>query len=391
MNYKRELTKYGLLLFPLSIALPLSLKLKSIFLIVFFITILFNANFAVFTTKKTYANPVILLFALFVLIEPIVALLRDGVFVFSEVRLSFLIAPILFFASRKFILNNYSEIIKVYLVGIYLYIIYAFLFSIYFYSSNETIPFAFNYYLKYVLYNYLPGAIHHTYLGLYMTFGILIILFGIKKDDIKKILWSLPILLAIILTGSKFSIVIVFLLVLIWSCITLWRAHKKALIMLLLYGAGILYYSIAETDIFRTISNSFDQRIEIFKCAFDGIANNGLLGVGKQGVKPLIKMCTDGRLEMDTHNMYLQEILSSGVLLFIIMLMIFAMLFVKSKGDILLQLFLISFMCFGVVEHLFNLQLGVTYFVFFSLLLWLKAKDQNRNAISKDTSRLKEN
>lgn len=376
MNWKNWVSQFGLLLFPASIALPLSLKWKSVFLIICFGTLLFKGQWKRIATLKKEEKSVIVLYALFFLIEPLMSLLKEGAFTYSEVRFSFLVAPILFFTSAAFVLDNYSKILRVFLAGIYAYILYAFLYAIYFYLVNDTIDFEFNYYLKYVLYNYLPGAIHHTYFGMYLGFGTIIILFGIKLRASKRILLIAPFLLAVAFTGSKFSVLVVFLTFLIWACTTLYKNHKKLLLVLVTSFLGVFYFAFSKTDIFRTMANSFDQRIAIFRCSYDGIAENWLLGIGKDMVKPLIKKCTNGSFEMDTHNMYLQEILSFGILAFAIMLLLLMVLFVKSNRNLLLNLFLITVMLFGLIEHLFNIQLGVTYFVFFSLVLFLKSLEE---------------
>ncbi|GAB5473185.1 MAG: hypothetical protein Mars2KO_12840 [Maribacter sp.] len=314
-----------------------------------------------------------------------VSLLREGTFRFSEVRFSFLAAPILFFASSDFILRHYTKILAAFLIGIYAYILYALLYGIYFYLVNDTIVFELNYYLKYVLYNYLPGAIHHTYVGMYLVFGSIIILFGTKLNTPKKIILVSPLLLAVAFIGSKFSVLIVFLTFLVWACISLYKRHKKSLFALVFLLVGLFYFGFSKSDLFRTLSNSFDQRIEIFRCSYEGIKENWLLGIGKEQVKPLINDCTSNSLEMDTHNMYLQELLSFGIIAFTLMMAVLLLLYLKSNKNLLLGLFLSTFMLFGLVEHLFNMQLGVTYFVFFALVLFLKAREEKRFEQNDDT------
>ncbi|WP_372938911.1 hypothetical protein, partial [Seonamhaeicola sp.] len=121
------------------------------------------------------------------------------------------------------------------------------------------------------------------------------------------------------------------------------------------------------TDIFRTFSNSFKVRLSLLKCTLEGIRENFMFGIGRDKIKTFLETCTNGLFEMDTHNMYVQELLSSGILSFVILILLLGATLKLLKDNLLAIMFLCVFMVFGVFEHLLNMQLGVTYFVFFSL------------------------
>ncbi len=377
MDRKSQILTYSLLLFPASIALPISLKLKSICLIICFVSLLWNMNFSSLFNTSINNKLIIILYSLFFLIEPVIGFIREGFATISDVRLSFIVAPVLFFGSKKFVLGHYWKILNIFLASIYAYLFYAIIFVIYFFMINDTIPFRFNFYLKYVLYHYLPGAIHHTYLGMYIALGLIIILFGKKFNISTRILLSTPLVLSAFFITSKLSIIVIFLLFIFWLFKTLLFKHKKILLVLCCLLFAISSFFVFKTDIFRTFLNSFNNRVAIYRCSFEGISSNWLWGMGKERVKPFIKNCTNDMLEMDTHNVYLQEILSSGFFAFLtLLLLLFALMF-KGKGNIVFKLFLIIFFLFGMVEHLLNLQLGATFFVFFSLLFLLNSDEVN--------------
>ena len=72
---------------------------------------------------------------------------------------------------------------------------------------------------------------------------------------------------------------------------------------------------------------------------------------------------------MDTHNLFLQELLTTGVLGIVALLFLFVVLYRNARNNEMFMLFLTIFLIFGMVEHLFNIQLGVTFFVFFCCVM----------------------
>ncbi|MCB0376732.1 MAG: hypothetical protein KDD04_12505, partial [Sinomicrobium sp.] len=72
---------------------------------------------------------------------------------------------------------------------------------------------------------------------------------------------------------------------------------------------------------------------------------------------------------MDTHNIFLQELLSNGIWGLAALLALFIMLFLNAVKKPLFISFLILILIFGMIEHLLDLQNGVVFLVFFMLLL----------------------
>lgn len=373
MNIKREITKYGLLLFPFTLSLPIPLNCKSIALVIFFILVLFNIKNSEIFNKQIVENKLTVIYIAFFCVELIVNFIRDYNLNFNDVRLSFLIAPLLFFPSKDVLLERKDQILKAFICGVYFYIIYAILFVIYFYGFyNLSQTFALNYYLKYVLYNYLPGAVHHTYMGMYITFAITILLYRINLVSKMKIGLVAPMFFALFFLGSKLSIIIGSLL-LIFFLIQLFSVqNQNKIVVALVVLSAIFCYYFFYTDLFRTLKNSFNTRISFIQCSIEGLQKNWPLGIGRDNIKMLIGDCLTNSKGMDTHNIFLQEFLSTGIFGLGMLLLLLWTSFVEGSRNSLLILFLVMFLLYGQVEHLLSTQLGVTYFVFFSLLLQIR-------------------
>ncbi|MDO6809172.1 hypothetical protein Q4603_11145 [Zobellia galactanivorans] len=363
---KNTIQEWSLLLFPFSLSLPVSLKVKSITLVVFFLILLMNFKWKNFKFEKNCLyNLVFTLFISLFLVEILIGLLTENRVLFHEVRLSFLIAPILFYVSGKSLIRYKEKILASFIVGVFVYVFYSIGFIFYFYFiQGSSKPFEFNYYLKYVLYNYMPGAMHHTYIGMYACFALTIILIFSQVNWYKKLIISIPLLLLMPFIGSKTSLFVTVIVILVWLTREFSvRILKWVVPFIVALALSILLY----TDIFRTFSNSFKVRLSLLKCTFEGIGENFMFGIGRDEIKTFLATCTKGLYEMDTHNMYVQELLSSGILSLVILILLLGATLKLLKNNLLAIMFLCMFMVFGVFEHLLNMQLGVTYFVFFSM------------------------
>lgn len=375
---RHYLTNLGVLLFPLILPMPLPLKTKSIALILFLITLLGFIDISKLKWRNILANKTILLFALLFLIEPITSFLREEQFSYSEVKLSFIIAPLLFYLSQSKIKRHKNSIFYVFIIGVFVYLAFALIYLIYFYSTSKYEVFGLDYYLKYVLYHHLPFAIHHTYLGVYICFANTLILFSKRPTNQIKILLSIPLFFSIFIIGSKFSIVIYCFLLLIYMFWVLRSRIKVLIFTIVIFSITILssvYVLMVRTDLFRTLEDSIFIRYRVFQCSLKGISDNVLLGVGRKGIKEFIENCVDNaQIRMDTHNVLLQEFLANGVFGIFLLILLIVHLF-KSAKIIEFKVFLVIFFSAGMLEHILTLQHGVTFFVFFSLLFNFTSND----------------
>lgn len=382
MSWKDATVKIVFSLFPLSFALPLPLFPKSLFLGMFLVaSILIYGDLRAPIKQRAEITMAIAFFSFFV-IEAIIAFIREGRVYIHTVRLSFIILPIIFwFAGRAFTIHR-KLIYNAFLIGVYGYIAYALSYVIYFYGfHSESSVFGLDYYLKYVLYHFMPGAIHHTYIGMFMCFAMLLLFFesGLKPGI--KLGLATPILLFIPFLGSKLSLAVAFLILLYWLIqqenFKKWRWFIVFAVAMV--NTGLFLF----TDLFRTLSISLGNRISYYECVVLHAKNNLLSGVGYTNIKEFMDNCPFMGEKMDTHNIVFQELLASGIFGMASLVTLFIVLYKNAKKNPLFKLFLTVFLVFGTVEHLFNIQLGVTFFVFFCYVMF----DSDPSVITKSVER----
>lgn len=372
---KSMVLKAGLLCFPFSLPLPIPLIFKSICLGVFCMATIIASEDLKQSWERIYRSPITWLFVLFYIMGPLFTLLREGVFSGDDTRLPFLILPFLIPLAKDSLRSIRIQIENAYLLGVGCYLIYALCFLLYFYGGQFTDrPFGADYYLKYVLYHYLPGAIHHTYLSIFLLFaGVLI--WNRNQYRLIQRLWILLLLLVSLpFLGSKWSLLVTFILIVCYSLRNMVQQKRiKVVWPIIFILVGVIALG-ASSDLFRTLGGSYSDRVQLFQCSIIGISDHILLGIGKGEIKSWMQACSPSGLSMDTHNIFLQELLASGIFGVLLVVAIIGCLFWKSKGNFTFQAFVLLCFLFGLVEHLFNTQLGVTFFTFFTLmfLTWYK-------------------
>jgi len=369
MKWKSKLAEAGLMVFPLSLGLPMPLIYKSIALGLF---CLITAIYFLAMPKAYRRWPKYSLHYVFIMVflaVTITTLIRDGYLFFDETRLSFLVLPLVMPLGSKLIRQYSDQILKAFLLGVLFYIGYAIVYVIYFYGwYNPAKTFSFDYYLKYVLYHYMPGAIHHTYMGLFLTFSMAVVLeiktikTGLKIPAILLLCASMP------LIGSKWTLFAGIAVLGFWATKNYYNKARVWIIALITIFSIALLWAGTVTDLFRTFNQSLQKRIQLLQCSLEAAGEHWFLGMGKDSVKPWMESCTEANLAMDTHNIFLQELLTSGIFALLILLFILTKLFRLSSNCFLFSAFCGLILFYGLIEHLFNLQLGVTFFVFFSVL-----------------------
>lgn len=360
--------KLVFVLFPLCLPLPLPLLPKSIFLGLFMVaSILFFNDFGIRNNRR----PKIIVtsaFIVFFIVETLTAFLRDKEFFLHEVRLSFIFIPMIHWFANGAFTTQRKLIFHSFVIGVYAYIGYAVAFIVFFYGFySENSVFGLDYYLKYVLYHFMPGAIHHTYTGMFMCVAVLILLFEREIRFVIRLVMIMPILFSMPFLGSKLSLVVVVLILFYW--LIKQRGPKKwkwaiILALVLLNSALFLF-----TDLFRTLSVSIGKRVSYYECLAYHYKDNLFLGIGTKKIKEFMENCPLMGEKMDTHNLFLQELLTSGILGIAALVFLFVVLYRNARNNEMLILFLTVFLIFGMVEHLFNIQLGVTFFVFFCFVM----------------------
>ncbi|WP_194529153.1 O-antigen ligase family protein [Zobellia roscoffensis] len=320
--------------------------------------------------------------ALVIIIDTFTNSLRSFSFepVFREVRVSFIIVPLVFWIVKDKMHILRSQLLCSMVLGVLLYILYAYGYLTYFYTNIITNrKFEFNHFLIYDLRENLPGAYHHTYIGMYMTFSIVILLYEslqIKKGYLYSIVFF--ILLNQVGFGSKLTLLLSLAFIGFYSM----RYLKKevgivfnmfVLIVLVLLVVG---FFINESGMVNSLSFSSSNRIESWQCALQGIYSKPFLGYGHEMSVVYMENCITSNA-VSTHNQYLEELINYGF--FGIWLPVFLMLlFLRSKDDILFKAFLIMIITIGFFENLMSLQRGVLFFVFFSVVFSFRSSNRTR-------------
>ncbi|WP_281615412.1 O-antigen ligase family protein [Flammeovirga sp. SubArs3] len=253
--------------------------------------------------------------------------------------------------------------------------------------SNSTSDFQTNQILRDLLSNELGE--HPIYIGILITFGIIISFFLALKDSK---LWGISIILPIvtlIIDAPKTSFIILFT---ITPILFLYKYSVKKIFLLSLslfiVLASIIYFVPTLNERFireanrkeswqlpkGKFYNSTNVRLALWKCAIDVSTSNNidfLIGTGSGSEIPILRSCY---LEYDTsafnskstfycHNQYLSILLINGIIgvsFFIIWLSSLLYKFIKDKNHLGISIFiLIVFSMF--TESLFSHQTGCIY------------------------------
>ncbi|CAM3417248.1 O-antigen ligase [Zobellia roscoffensis] len=383
---KLPLEYFFVLVFPMVLALPLPHLISSIALAAALLNVIVIAGakgaWKTISFDGFNQNFLVVFGALVIIIDTFTNSLRSFSFepVFREVRVSFIIVPLVFWIVKDKMHILRSQLLCSMVLGVLLYILYAYGYLTYFYTNIITNrKFEFNHFLIYDLRENLPGAYHHTYIGMYMTFSIVILLYEslqIKKGYLYSIVFF--ILLNQVGFGSKLTLLLSLAFIGFYSM----RYLKKevgivfnmfVLIVLVLLVVG---FFINESGMVNSLSFSSSNRIESWQCALQGIYSKPFLGYGHEMSVVYMENCITSNA-VSTHNQYLEELINYGF--FGIWLPVFLMLlFLRSKDDILFKAFLIMIITIGFFENLMSLQRGVLFFVFFSVVFSFRSSNRTR-------------
>jgi O-antigen ligase len=322
-----------------------------------------------------------------------------------EIKLCFLAFPILLFASdynelqvKKIVISFISGCILVSILclfrAFYLYLFEDF--NAFFYSE-------FSYFM------------HPSYFAMYLIFAQLIVMLYYPKWlshlsnlNMKIGFISIIFLVTIFLCSSKMGLITAFLLLPITLFIILFiKGYKKmiiGLVLSLVLGISIAYrlfpspfarfkvafkVTASSESIDKTDAESTAVRILIWKESIKLIKENLWLGTtaGDANDKLVQAYKEEGltgalKKKLNAHNQFLQTFIGTGVLGFILLLMmtVFVTVYGFIKRNYILVLFSILMICNFLVESMLQAQAGFTFFVFFlCLLLKYNLKQSTKN------------
>ena len=383
---KKIITNLPLIIFPFTIALPLiPLKITAIAFIIFCVGILFDSK-SKLTLKFNFNDKLIILCVLFFLTDAFGNLMRLE---FSEpffrsIKFSFLIAPILFIYRADKVKLNFNLITTSFTYGALAYVLYAWWFVLDFYFITNPGYRLFSFtdgYIFYMLYNYLPGAIHHTYIGIYIVFAIILLLNKIKNESRNKVINSLMVILlnfSLFYIGGKSSFILLFILVFIYL-IYLKKIILNLIFSLFFFG-GLFLVKRWVTGI--ALENSINSRLKYYECSFNIIKEFFFTGIGQSNFSKASMLICNTEI-LIPHNLFIRAFLTNGIISFLIVFALCALLLINSvkKKDIVYISLTILLIVGGLTEDLLYLQRGVLFFVPFLSLYYVKHKDFNTSIL----------
>lgn len=326
-----------------------------------------------------------------------------------EIKLSFLAFPILFFAS-KYDNTQVKKIIISFVSGCVLASFLCIFRAFYLYLFNDVNAF---------FYSDFSYFIHPSYMAMYLVFSQLIVILFYQKWlshlnflNIKIGFISCVFLITIFLCSSKMGLITAFILIPTTFGMQLFiKGYKKTILGLLLgLLAGItLTYKLFPSPFERfktainvtTSSETIDKsdaestavRILIWKESIKIIKKHIWFGTSPANVnKELLVAYQQNGLtgalakRLNAHNQFLQTFIGTGLIGFVLLLLMTMLLVVYSfiKKNFILLLFSILISLNFMVESMLQAQAGFIFFAFFlCLLLKYDLKEITKNLILK--------
>lgn len=284
--------------------------------------------------------------------------------------------PLVFYLFQSLIPRIRKPVLTSLVLGVLLYIFYSYAYLVYFYTFITNRDFSFNHYLKYDLSQYLPGSYHHTYLGMYMTFAIILLTFGnLLKTKRQILLLSLFILINQVFMGGKITLILSLLVLsaYIWKI----SINKKLVLTVFVAISVTTIYFLNLRGLFESINFSISNRLASWKCTLEAISQHPWFGLGKEKTYQFLSNCV-GNDAISTHNQILNELVNYGILG--LWILIFYWLIIKrSKGDLAFVLLATLIIIMSLFENILSLQRGILFVSFFATVLMIS--NENRKII----------
>ena len=304
-----------------------------------------------------------------------------------EVKLTFLILPLVFSAFGRFKIYRFERILKGYLLGCSVAIIYGIVNSLCAYESGADL------YLD--LYNdNITPLLHISYFAMYLNLALVICFYLIVRNENDLYSWrnvGLIVLSFVFALATFFStsrngfLALIFILVIVsvYAIIRYkkWLVGISVVLIIWIVASSLLkdinlgtrsFHGFNKvTDVIKNsnvkedASESTAVRVLVWKSTLSLIKNNPLLGVGTGDIKDELKAeyKLNGYVEpvkknYNAHNQFLQSFAALGI----IGLVSF------QKNNYLYLMFIINIAVSCLTESILEVQAGVVFFTFFTSL-----------------------
>ena len=371
----------GLFLFPV-----ISNSLSGFFVLVFGVFAMIHFLINEKTSPKKQDIVVLLLFALIPVVytsELLVAADISYVWSVAQRKMGLLFIPLGFFllsySQVKIVWRNYLNLFVFAVVGLMFYVCVYILLKGLNYQYIESGGFA------YGLRTFIEeiARLHPTYFGMMLCFALLYIVSLVLKTS-SNILKTLGVLLSLFIFGfimllaSRIVIISGLVGFLIISLIEL-KTIKKRLLFLTVAGIVMVTSIVLVPSVHERVSelmndnvNSTSIRYSIVDCSTELVKSNWLLGASIENTQVLLDDCYENKgaslilKGLNSHNEYLNIILTKGVFLLVSFLGLIFVLFVRARGNLLFIIFLSIFTIVCLTENLLERQMGVFFFSLFA-------------------------
>lgn len=295
--------------------------------------------------------------------------------------LPFLLIPLFFSILKKEELNFLKQ--KFIRVFIYSNFIYSILIWPYLYFIRSTTSLrTLDHLLSYITYEFFGINEHPIYISCFIGTSLIFLLLNDKKNKIDYFIMFF-LLLTLILLSRKMVIIALF------SIIILRILKEKINIKQLFFLGTLILISVLLISVIPEIYNRFLEilnfnqventtstgtRVLIWEIAIEIFLKNWCFGVSWGDAQDfiraeLLELNLNDLINKNTHNQYIQILLSSGIFGFFIITYFYIKLFKKNYlNNIYFTLTQILFLAVFLVENFIERQNGIIFFVFITCL-----------------------
>lgn len=402
-----QLTKFYNYSFLLVASFPLfSIRISTFILAFWFIMsviVLFKKKSYNSLSKVSYRNIAILsLYYIFLLVNYIFSGFDNNLIKFLETDALFLLFPLFIFINKDYIATKTLKNTLLVFFGSNLILAMICWFKIFQTGFFKLLEKDSYYHPVFRGLFAKTTGIHLPYLGLFFVFSIFIAYFFIIKTNSKKhvkilVFLSCIVLLASILTFSaRMALGTFFVIIFYLTFKEIKGSLRKILTLFLLTSFAIIL--VINSPVKKRIAEIFNTKLElpsgklndkshlvnfrygIYYCSYNIIKNDIFVGIGKNNVSESLQLCYDNfsynnfddfkKRNYNTHNQYIDLIISYGVFGFIILFSSIFYGWYHSKSS-LYKVFLITIFLALLTENLFARQLGVVFFTLFNTLFFI--------------------
>ncbi|PIB28702.1 hypothetical protein BFP77_08685 [Maribacter sp. 4U21] len=364
--------------------LPISIKVNSWCLIIFFIYNLYNR----IKEKSLFCLKFFLFPIIIFIIQLVSFFLSTNHIEASKKLLLFMVFPLLsFFFPKRDV--RIEKVFRYLMFGVIIVLVYAFLRSTYdIVFLNERFDYGRG---PEILLKYTP---HHAYLSLFIIVSIVVLMYQIGKNQISFTnIYIIPFLfISLFLLPSRTALLIAFIIIPLCSFSFFKDRYKYKHIVLFLallfvlsvVGLSVdftrdkLLYAYYELRNIPTTEKPFygiSTRQKIWETGLNLVHKTPFFGYGIGDIGEVLNMeyvkrGYDDITDLNAHNQYLQNILQYGLLFSsIIVWIIFEVIrkLISHKDWFLVWIWIITILFFGT-ESMLNRQWGAVYFAILLIL-----------------------